>query len=374
MTNQTSVDHTHNNVGLAFAMTIVAGLATAVGGAIVLVPGLAFQLQHRPKVLSSALGLAAGIMMYLAFVDLYPESDEFFRAGTISHSMEDLASLWAALCFFGGIGLMQAFDSLVHRLHPHIRNQDRSEVLGDSTKEVKEDGASEIPEKVPDPEKEVRRRAETGSSDSTDNESDDSLELGPTETRSLCQSGLATTVALILHNVPEGLITFTATAKDPAIGTALVFGIVLHNAPEGMSIALPIFSATGSKMKAMSASLVASLAPLLGGLIAYAILETREFSPIAFAVLYGVAAGILVYTAIQHLLKTAYKYDPEDKVTTTSFFLGMIILAIALVLLESTGNHTHGVKEENGHDASLAEGEEEWGHDQDHDDDHLRRR
>ena len=49
----------------------------------------------------------------------------------------------------------------------------------------------------------------------------------------------------------------------------------------------------------------------------------------------------------KELLQTAYKHDPKDKVTTLGFFVGMALIALALVILESTGNHNHA---NNGHD------------------------
>lgn len=42
--------------------------------------------------------------------------------------------------------------------------------------------------------------------------------------------------AIGIHNLPEGLATFTATLKEPAMGLPLAVGIALHNIPEGVCV------------------------------------------------------------------------------------------------------------------------------------------
>jgi len=47
-----------------------------------------------------------------------------------------------------------------------------------------------------------------------------------------------TTVAICLHNFPEGLATFVATLSDPGVGVVLAIAIAIHNIPKGLCVAI----------------------------------------------------------------------------------------------------------------------------------------
>lgn len=89
------------NVGVAFGLVIGAGAATAIGAAVVFFPALV-KLASR-RVLASALGLSAGVMTYVSFVEIFQKSNlSFLDAG---HS-EQMAYVYSTLCFFGGVVTM----------------------------------------------------------------------------------------------------------------------------------------------------------------------------------------------------------------------------------------------------------------------------
>jgi zinc transporter, ZIP family len=89
------------NVPVAFALVIAAGFATALGAAVVFFPSLV-KLASR-KVLASGLGLSAGVMTYVSFVEIFSKSRKAFL--NYGESQTD-ANLYATLCFFGGVGAM----------------------------------------------------------------------------------------------------------------------------------------------------------------------------------------------------------------------------------------------------------------------------
>jgi len=89
------------NVGIAFALVIGAGAATAIGAAVVFVPW-AVKYANR-KTLAASLGLSAGVMTYVSFVEIFAKSvDSFAAAGRD----EKDAYLYGTLCFFGGVVFM----------------------------------------------------------------------------------------------------------------------------------------------------------------------------------------------------------------------------------------------------------------------------
>ena len=67
----------------------------------------------------------------------------------------------------------------------------------------------------------------------------------------LYRVGILSMLALMLHNLPEGIVTFLSSYQDIHLGLKISIAIMLHNIPEGISIAVPIYYATGSKKEAI---------------------------------------------------------------------------------------------------------------------------
>lgn len=63
------------NVPLAFILTFAASLATSVGA----LASFSVRLQDR-KVLAGSLGLAAGVMVYVSFVEIFDEAKSEFAS------------------------------------------------------------------------------------------------------------------------------------------------------------------------------------------------------------------------------------------------------------------------------------------------------
>jgi zinc transporter, ZIP family len=92
----------NSNVAIAMALVVGAGGATAVGAAIVFVPSLV-QYANR-KTLAASLGLSAGVMTYVSFVEIFRKSVNSFQL--VDGYSNDDAYVCATLCFFGGVLLM----------------------------------------------------------------------------------------------------------------------------------------------------------------------------------------------------------------------------------------------------------------------------
>jgi zinc transporter, ZIP family len=89
------------NVGVAMGLVAGAGAATALGAAVVFVPSWV-QYANRTT-LASALGLSAGVMVYVSFVEIFRKSVTAFANDGFS---ADDAYVYATLCFFSGVVFM----------------------------------------------------------------------------------------------------------------------------------------------------------------------------------------------------------------------------------------------------------------------------
>ncbi|MCL2856651.1 MAG: zinc transporter ZupT [Oscillospiraceae bacterium] len=269
-----------NDVLFAFSLTLIAGLATGIGGLVAL-----FSKATNKRFLSVCLSFSAGVMIYIAFAEIFLEAHE-----ALEYAYGDgVGYLILTVAFFVGIGLM----ALVDRFLPH------------------DDEIEELLEDIPQEELAARN-----------------------EKRELKRTGVSSTIAIAIHNFPEGLITFLAAMHDPIMGIGIAIAIVIHNIPEGIAVSAPIYHATGSKRKAFLACAGAGLTEPLGALVAWLLLR-NVLADIegALGMVFAAVAGVMVYVAIHQLLPTAQKYGKHHLVMRW-LFAGMGVMAVSLVILE----------------------------------------
>lgn len=153
----------------------------------------------------------------------------------------------------------------------------------------------------------------------------------PSEEARLHRMGIFTAAAIAIHNFPEGLAVFFSALSNPDLGVVIAATIALHNIPEGMAVAVPIYFATKSRMKAFSYSFLSGLAEPLGAIIGYALLKPF-LSPLVFACVLGGIAGIMVYISLDELLPAAEEYG-EHHIAISGLILGMGVMAVSLLML-----------------------------------------
>lgn len=143
--------------------------------------------------------------------------------------------------------------------------------------------------------------------------------------------GFVSMIALIIHNIPEGIVTYLASNYDLRFGLSLALAISLHNIPEGISISIPIYYSTGSRLKAFIYTFVSGMSEFLGAVIA--LLFLREFySSLFLGCLYSLIAGIMFYISLLDLLKTSLGYRRHFR-SVFSFIVGIIFIYISILLL-----------------------------------------
>ena len=90
-----------NAAAVAFALVTLASLSTAVGASVVFFPAL-INLAS-PRTLAVSLGMSAGSMVFLSFIEIYNKS----LAAFAEEYDEEKASILAMICFFGGAIFME---------------------------------------------------------------------------------------------------------------------------------------------------------------------------------------------------------------------------------------------------------------------------
>eukprot|EP00934_Nitzschia_sp_Nitz4_P007218 Nitzschia sp. Nitz4//scaffold71_size96697//81618//82713//NITZ4_004709-RA/size96697-augustus-gene-0.155-mRNA-1//-1//CDS//3329557289//7208//frame0 len=325
----------------AFGLVIAAGAATSIGAAVVFFPSLVKLANH--KTLAASMGLAAGVMLYVSMVDIYQKSiSGFMDAG---HE-EGKAFILTTLSFFGGVVLMKILhEGVSFLLHLEVQNQVvQMEQPGSDSLDPSENpktseplcGKEAFPAYDDDKDaaealKDIHRMAAELTTEAETSEETGNVVQRTQEQKKLFVVGAATAAAIAIHNFPEGLVTFVAYIEEPAVGIALAIGIAVHNIPEGLCVAMPIYYATGDRLKAFLWAIFSGVSEPLGALLGWLVLKS-SFSGNAYGIMFGLVAGIMVFICVDELLPTAYKHDPSSSVITPSLFTGMFMLAASLML------------------------------------------
>ncbi len=270
-----------HNVLIALMLTLIAGLATGIGSAI------AFLAKRtNTKLLSLALGFSAGVMIYISFVEIFPDAKHSF----IEQFGRFNGTLYTLVAFFGGMLIIALIDKFIPSAeNPH----------------------------------------EMRSVESMENETQAS------SFRKLYKMGIMTSLAVGIHNFPEGIATFMSALKDPTLGIAITVAIAIHNIPEGIAVSVPIFYATGNKKKAFLLSFLSGLAEFVGALLAYLLLLpfiSAESFELIFAASLASVSGIMVFISLDELLPSAEEYG-EHHLAIYGLTGGMGVMALSLLLI-----------------------------------------
>jgi ZIP family zinc transporter len=265
-------------------LSLLAGLSTAIGGAIVLL----MKEQPSSAAMSGALALAGSVMVYVS-VEM-----------TFAHLIHGGPEMWVALmCISGGalsFVIIQRF--LPDPSHDHL------------------DGDEEAGEHRPlvEPKSDV--------------------DAGKAEHWRL---GILMFVVLTAHNFPEGLAVAASAMDSKRMGILVAVAIAAHNIPEGIVIAVPVYAASKSRKTAILWALGSGLTEPLGALVAVAVLRPV----LTDAILEGtlcVVAGMMFAVSFAELFPSAWKYR-----SPAAFAVGIVGGAMIMASTDYVLEHTHSL-------------------------------
>ena len=277
-----------NGILSALLLTLIAGAATGIGGALVL-----FKKKISSNFLAGALGLSAGVMIFISLAELFPESQATIASiGSLKHG-----EALVLLAFFAGMGIITLIDFLI----PEYENPHEASGLSLDAK-----------------------TAAVGVLEQTGNE------------KALHRLGLMSALAIAIHNFPEGIATFIGALNDPQMGAGITFAIAIHNIPEGIAVAIPIYYATKSKGKALLYATLSGFSEIIGALLCLGVtavfgVELTGGGPV-FPLILAAVAGIMIYISLDELLPTAEKYG-KHHIAIAGVVIGMAIMGVSLLIL-----------------------------------------
>ncbi|MCI9233679.1 MAG: ZIP family metal transporter [Bacilli bacterium] len=147
--------------------------------------------------------------------------------------------------------------------------------------------------------------------------------------------GVVSSIALILHNLIEGMAIYGTASTSINLGLLVGLGVGLHNIPMGMVIASTFYKSNEDKKKTVMISLGISITTFLGGLIMF-FLNGIMKEELILGILLSTTLGMIIYIALFELLEQIL-HSKNKKETIVGIILGILILFISLLI----GGHHH---------------------------------
>lgn len=269
-------------------MTLIAGAATGIGGGLVL-----FKKKLSSNTLAAALGLSAGVMIFISLAELFPEAQaEIAAIGSFAHG-----EALVLVAFFVGMGLIMLIDFLI----PEYENPHEASGL---SLDARTPAVGVLEHSV--------------------------------NAKALHRLGIMSALAIAVHNFPEGIATFIGALNDPEMGAGITAAIAIHNIPEGIAVAIPIYYATKSKGKALLYATLSGFSEVIGALLCLAVTAVfgleLEGGGATFPMVLAAVAGIMIYISLDELLPTAEKYG-KHHIAIAGVVGGMAIMAVSLLII-----------------------------------------
>ncbi|WP_114907462.1 ZIP family metal transporter [Ornithinimicrobium murale] len=255
----------------AIAATVLAGLATVVGGFLALHPGM-----RKRGPLAFGLAFAAGLMIVLSVLEILPLSLSTLRDSRVGQPI-----WWTAGAFVVGCALVLLIDVV---LPGHAPTADAA-------------GADAVESDAPALQGNAR----------------------------LARSGLLIALVIGAHNAPEGLMTFLTMLESPELGVGLAVAISIHNVPEGMAVAAPVFAATGRRRPAIIWATVAGLAEPVGALVGYFVLRA-VLPPELLVLTLALVAGMMIALSLRELIPAARRYQTHPVQSLAGLAAGAFVV------------------------------------------------
>ena len=243
-------------------------LITFLLGLFILIGALvAFLANKKQKITDFSLGLAFSVIIMLIILDLIPEVIEHLG----------MSYIWLFLIFvILGYGLLRLLDHFVPDHH-------------DATHMTKKEA--------------------------NDN---------------LAHIGLISSIALMIHNIVEGMAVYTTVLTSVSTGLMLAIGIGFHNLPLGMVIATTFYQGNQPIKKGALVLSVVSLSTLLGGFLSF-VLNNQSLPDMALGSLLSLTLGMLLFILFSELLprirKSKYKLERN-----LGLGIGIVIMLLSLCI------------------------------------------
>lgn len=142
-------------------------------------------------------------------------------------------------------------------------------------------------------------------------------------------SGQMAFLGLFLHSLIDGIIIGIGFEVDPALGMFTTFSIIMHELPEGITT-YSLMIITESKKKALIKSYAVALATPIGAILSLLFIKTIPESVIG--ILLALASGTFIYVAASDLIPETHNHKGVSNIIC-------LMGGVLLIYVVSNGVH-----------------------------------
>jgi ZIP family zinc transporter len=146
--------------------------------------------------------------------------------------------------------------------------------------------------------------------------------------------GLQTALAISVHKIPEGFLTFATSHASPELGFEVFLALAIHNFCEGFTIAFPLYLAIGNRALSIGAAiLLGGCSQPVGAVLAWGLFksEVSRDANMTFGLLVAITSGFLSIIGLQ-MYGASITYGGKQSTTLAFAFLGIAIIGLSYCL------------------------------------------
>jgi len=223
--------------------------------------------KDKKKIANFAIGLAFTILLGMVVFDLIPEAIEHLESEPIF-----IRTIRIIICLAIGMGIFKLLDKFVPHHHDHNHHDD---------------------------------------------------------TNHLFHIGVVTSIALILHNIIEGMAIYSISLNDLKTGLMMSIGVALHNIPLGIEIGSGIRDTENKFINKVILVIILTFSTVIGALILK--LSGMEISDLVLGSLITITLGMVIYIIIFELLKELIELK-NNKYALSGAVFGIIIVIASMLI------------------------------------------
>ena len=141
--------------------------------------------------------------------------------------------------------------------------------------------------------------------------------------------GIVSSIALIVHNMIEGMAIYTSVMSSLELGLLMCIGVGLHNIPMGMVLTSTFYTSDKKWKTTLFMILLTSISTFVGGLLMF--FMSSIMNDFLLGILLAVTTGMVSYIVIFELFPHLVEHKKE-KSTVLGVVIGVIILMISVML------------------------------------------
>lgn len=139
--------------------------------------------------------------------------------------------------------------------------------------------------------------------------------------------GMVSSIALILHNLIEGMAIYSTAMTNHNLGLLLAIGISLHNIPLGIMITSTLYKFNNNKKKTLLIMLPIVLSTMIGGILMF--LLSGVINDVIRGILLSITVGMIIYIVFFELIPEI-KTIKNKKITILGLLSGITIFLLTL--------------------------------------------